>query len=55
MKYKKHVDVLQVAGLMLQIRLLIMLDVGVLGMSECRAVKRWNKSTKDLGTEFPNI
>lgn len=33
---------------MLQIRLFIMLEMGVLGMSEYRAVKRWNKSTKDL-------
>lgn len=40
MQYKKYFDALQVAELMLQVRLLMMLDVGILSMSECRAVKK---------------
>lgn len=40
MQYKKHFDVLQVARLMLQVSLLMVLDVCGLGMSECRAVKK---------------
>lgn len=40
MQYKKHFDVLQVARLMLQVSLLMVLDVCVLGMSECRDVKK---------------
>jgi len=40
MQYKKHWDVLQVAGLMLQVRLLMMFDLGILGVSERRVVKK---------------
>lgn len=29
MQYKEHFDVLQLAGLMLHVRLLVMLDVGM--------------------------